>query len=364
MDPHEVFCLNLECPARGQVGRGNIRVLSQQEQRYECSLCGRTASVRKGTPFYRCRVAAEIIIQVLILVTHGCPIPAIEAAFGFQARTVRRWVKVAGEHCEQIHQREVVVPRALGQVQADELRAKTQRGIFWLAMAIAVPSRLWLGGVVSAQRDGKLIAALAQMVRGCAVPGPLLVAMDGLAAYVTAFRRALRTPLRTGQPWRPRLIPWEGIVLGQVIKRKVAGRLVEIERRLVAGSEDALARLLTATQGAGVLNTAYIERLNGTFRHRLAVLARRTRGLARRSEWLRASLYLVGTVYNFCTEHASLTQNAGRRRTPAMAAGITDHCWSLGELLWRRIPPPPWRPPKRRGVPSRAMQELIQRWAA
>jgi transposase-like protein len=364
MDPHEVFCHNLECPARGQVGRGNVRVLSQKEQRYECSLCGKTFSVRKGTPFYGCRVAPAVILQMLILVAHGCPIPAIVAAFGFQARTVRRWVKVAGEHCEQIHQREVVVPRDLGQVQADELRAKTQSGIFWLAMAIAVPTRLWLGGVVSAKRDGTLIQALAQMVRGCAVPGPLLVAMDGLAAYVRAFRRALREPVRTGKPWRPRLVLWEGIVLGQVIKKKAAGRLVEIVRRLVEGSDDALERLLLATQGAGVLNTAYIERLNGTFRQRLAVLARRTRGLARRSEWLRASLYLVGTVYNFCTEHASLTQRDGKRRTPAMAAGITDRCWSIAFLLWRRVPPPPWRPPKRRGKPSKAMQALVQRWAS
>jgi hypothetical protein len=273
-------------------------------------------------------------------------------------------VEAAGAHCEQIHQREVVVPRDLGQVQADELRAKTQKGICWLAMAIAVPTRLSLGGVVSAQRDGVLIRALAILVRGCAVPRPLLVVMDGLAAYVTAFRHVLREPLRKGEPWRPRLIPWERIVLGQVIKKKAAGRLVEIVRRLAEGSEEALAQRLEATQGGGVLNTAYIERLNGTFRHRLAVLARRTRGLARQPEWLRASLYLIGTVYNFCTEHASLTQGDGRRRTPAMAAGITDHCWSMGELLWRRVPPPPWRPPKRRGRRSKAMQELVQRWAS
>lgn len=364
MDPHEVFCLNLDCPARGQVGKGNVRVLSQQEQRYECSLCGSTFSVRKGTPFYRCRIAAAIIIQVLTLVAHGCPIPAITAAFGFQARTVRRWVEAAGKHCEAVHQQEVLQPRELGQVQADELRAKTQKGLFWLAMAIAVPTRLWLGGVVSAQRDGKLIFALARMVHACARPGPLLVVMDGLAAYVTAFRRALREPWRTGEPHRPCLIPWEGRVLGQVIKKKAAGKLVEIVRRLVEGKEAALEGLLAATQGGGVLNTAYIERLNGTLRHRLAVLVRRTRGLARRSEWLQASLYLVGTVYNFCTAHASLRQRDGTCRTPAMAAGITDHCWSMGELLWRRIPPPPWQPPKRRGRRSKAMQELVQRWAS
>ena len=120
--------------------------------------------------------------------------------------------------------------------------------------------------------------------------------------------------------------------------------------------------LLTLTQGGGVLNTAYIERLNATFRARLAALARRTRALLRRKPLLRAGMYLVGTVYNFCTFHASLTQDR-LRRTPAMAAGITDHCWSVAELLWHRIPPPPWRPPKRRGRPSKAMQRLVAQWA-
>ena len=77
MDPHQVFCPNLDCPARGQLGRGNVRIHSQQEQRYDCSLCGRTWSVREGTPFYRCRVPPSVIVTVLILEAHGCPIPAL-----------------------------------------------------------------------------------------------------------------------------------------------------------------------------------------------------------------------------------------------------------------------------------------------
>ena len=75
-------------------------------------------------------------------------------------------------------------------VQADEMRVRMQGGILWLAIAIMVDTRLWLGGVVSAHRDKALIGQLANMVRACAQPGALLVAVDGLAAYVTAFRRA------------------------------------------------------------------------------------------------------------------------------------------------------------------------------
>lgn len=81
---------------------------------------------------------------------HGCPIAAIEAAFGLQRRTVRGWVEAAGHHCEQIHEHLVLKPReSLANVQADELRVKAQGSIVWLAMAIMVSTRLWLGGAIS-----------------------------------------------------------------------------------------------------------------------------------------------------------------------------------------------------------------------
>ena len=344
------------------MGRGNIQIHSQAEQRWLCTLCGRTFSVRRGTPFYRCRVDPQVIVQVVTLVAYGCPIAAIQAAFGFQGRTVRRWVEAAGEHCRSVHAQLVEQPRPLGQVQADELRAKLQGEVRWLAMAVAVPFRLWLGGVVSAQRDQRLIRALAQRVRACAQPGPLLVCMDGLAAYVRAFRQALRTPVRTGQARRPRLVPWPDVVLAQVLKQRQGGRVVAVERRLVQGKAAEAKGLLVSTQRGGVVNTAYVERLNATWRARLAVLGRRTRALARRAAWLEAALYLIGSVYNFCTEHASLTLAEGKRRTPAMAAGITDHCWRVAELLWYRVPPPRWTPPKRRGRRSRALKALIEQW--
>ena len=95
-----------------------------------------------------------------------------------------------------------------------------------------------------------------------------------------------------------------------------------VVRRLAHGTGELAQRLITRTQGDGVLNTAYIERLNATFRARLAVLVRRTRGTARREQRLHAGMYLIGTLYNFCTYHDSLTLDTGRR-TAAMAAGIT-----------------------------------------
>jgi len=359
MDPQHTFCPNPDCPARGQVGKGNIRIHSRKEQRYRCRLCHQSFSARQGTPLHRRHTPEATISLVMTLVAHGCPILAIVAAFGFQARTVHAWVAAAGQHSQQLHQHLVLQPRDLGQVQADERRAKLQGSVVWLAMALMVSTRLWLGGVVSQKRDQGLIRQLVAQMRACALPRPLLLVTDGLATYGHAWLQAFRSPQHTGRRGRPRLLPWVGVVM---VKRYHKRRVVAVERRLVQGSQEELPQRLEATQGGGVLNTAYIERLNATFRARSAALVRRTRGLLRRQARLQAGMYLVGTVYNFCTYHASLLLQDGTRRTPAMAAGITDHRWSVAELLRYRIPPPPWQPPKRRGRRSKALQQLVDQW--
>lgn len=361
MDPQRIFCDNLDCPARGQAAKGNISVHSQKEQRYKCHVCGQTASVRRGTPLYRCHSDPQVVGWVVSLVDHGCPIPAIEATFGFQRRTIRGWVEKAGAHCQAIHHHLVAVPQDLGQVQADEIRVKMQKAIAWLAMAMAVPTRLWLGGVLSLHRDKNLIRALMALVRCCALPRPLLIAIDGFSSYVEVIRTTFRSAVRVHRVGRPRLVLWAELVLGQVVKHQKKHRLVCVVRRLVVGTQEQLAGLIAATQGKGVLNTSFIERLNATFRSCLFALVRRTRHLARRTQTLDSGMYLIGTVYNFCSFHDSLTHE-GTKRTPAMAAGITDHGWSVGELLLYRVPPPRWLPPKRRGRKSKEMQALIERW--
>jgi len=110
-------------------------------------------------------------VIVVTLLAHGCPMQAIVAAFGLDERTVADWQRRAGRHCADVHTHLVQAGRvALGQVQADELRVRVVGGIVWLAMAISVPSRLWLGGVVSATRDRALIRAALLRVRASGKP--------------------------------------------------------------------------------------------------------------------------------------------------------------------------------------------------
>jgi len=371
MDPQTQFCHNWECPARGQRGQGNIVIHSQKEARYQCTTCSATFAETKGTPFYRRRYPPLFISQMLSLLAHGCPPQAIVATFDIDERTVAAWQGDAGDHCRQVHQALVQPgPLDLGQVQADELRVKTQAGVFWMALALAVPTRLWLGGLVSATRDSRMALALALQVRACALCRPLLICFDGFSAYLTAFRQAFRSPLASGGRGRPRLVPWPDIALGQVVKQYARRQVVGIERRIAQGGAALVAHLLHLSQGGGVLNTAYAERLNATFRERLAVLVRRSRALARTPQTLEAGMYLLGCVYNFCRWHESLRLPlyVGRhrhwvKRTPAMAAGLTDHCWSVQDLLSFKVAPPPFVPPKRRGRPPKAVSMARAAWA-
>jgi hypothetical protein len=146
--------------------------------------------------------------------------------------------------------------------------------------------------------------------------------------------------------------------------------VLTIDRRIVQGCEKMIERLLNSTQNGGVINTAYIERLNATFRQRLPWLARHTRNLVQQSETLMAGMFIVGCFYNLCDNYHSLrlklsVGEGGYRwvqRTPAMAAGLSDHRWSVEELFFFKVPPPSWSPPKQRGRPSKTMLELANQW--
>jgi IS1 family transposase len=221
-----------------------------------------------------------------------------------------------------------------------------------------VSTRLWLGGVVQVRRDRQLADRLLSQVRACCQPlCALLVCTDGWSAYPNSIRRAFREKVKkTPGPGRAYLQAWPDVFIATVIKRTAKKRVVEVFRRMSQGTLEQAQKLLSQSPGGSVLTTAFIERLNGTMRERLAVLSRNCRHAARRLEALEAGMYLVGCTYNFCCSHHELSRRAVRAAgqtgevllTPAMASGLTDHCWSGPELLSYRVAPAPWTAPKRR----------------
>ena len=372
MTLEKLFCSNIECPASGQSGKGNIHAHSQKEQRCRCDVCGQTFAVTKNSIFYRLRTNPVTVMIVITLLAYGCPLQAIVKAFGYDERTVKNWWQRAGKQCEAVHQHVIEAAQLdLQQAQADEIKVKAWGRSLWLGLSMMVSTRLWLGGVVSPSRDKSMIDALIGTIRRVALCRPLLIAVDGLPHYRKAIACAFRSPyLAARQIGRPRLVPWDGVIIGQVIKHRAEGQF-SIERRFAQGCQRVAASLIELSQSqSGVLNTAYIERINATFRQRLAWLTRRSHVLAHQSDTLIAGMYVVGCFYNFCDAHKSLrvkllTGKHSHRwiqRTPAIAAGLADHIWSPQELLSFSVPPSPWTPPKQPGRPSRELTLLIERW--
>ena len=97
MSSTQLFCSNMDCPTRGQVGKNNIGVHHQPKKRYNCQVCQPTFSASKGTLFHRLRTDPKTVLLVIALLVYGCPIQAIVQAFGIDERTVRNWWQRVGQ---------------------------------------------------------------------------------------------------------------------------------------------------------------------------------------------------------------------------------------------------------------------------
>jgi transposase-like protein len=325
MRPELVVCPKSDCGANDSIG-----IHSHKERRFICHACHRTFAETTGTPLYGLKHPLWLVLLVLSLLAYGCPIGAIVATFELDERTVADWQRKAGQHAKMVQETVVCHGQVdVGQVQADELYTKTQAGPVWIATAMTVFSRLWLWGAISWARDAALVEPVIAQVRAAARRGqPILFAVDGFKAYVSGILKVFRDPLHTGKRGRPPLLVWEDLHIVQVVKQRAGRRLKSISRHLAHGSLAQAEAIMQATQiELGRINTAYIERLNATLRTWMPALVRRTRTPSGAREQLEAALFWTGCVYNFCHMHATL---AG---TPAMAADLTEHVWSIEELI-------------------------------
>lgn len=151
-------------------------------------------------------------------------------------------------------------------------------------------------------------------------------------------------PRKRGRPKKPRLRPPPGLKYAQVVKHRRKGRVVSISTKVIFGKQEEIETLLKASPVSKSVNTSFIERNNLTLRQYSRRLGRKTNGFSKDISKLEAQLYLALGYYHFVKEHFGLrqesTDNSKKwlQRTPAMAAGITDHIWSTRELLIYRVP--------------------------
>jgi transposase-like protein len=367
MDASKQFCPNQECPSRGQIGQGNIVSHGCKRPRYKCKTCEKTFSARAGTALEGIRKSEEDFLKVTTLLAYGTPTQAIVHAFQLDERTVAEWRERAGIHCEAVHKEKIEQSMLdLLHVQADEIWVKMKGSVVWVALAIMVSTRLWIAGEVSEKRDSDLTDTLMQQVRRCARSlCAILICTDGFPAYPKSIMKAFRYKVKeTPGPGASKKIVWPRLYIGTVIKRTAKRRLTEVIRRMSYGQWRKGKRLIKVSNGGKKLNTSFIERFNGTIRERFAPLTRKCRYAAAKITTVHTGIYLIGCVYNFCTPHDELSKSktkggCGFSCTPAMASGITDHIWSVKELLTYKIPPPPLSLPKKRGRPCTKQQKNV-----
>lgn len=326
------------CPTLTKVG-----VHSRKERRYRCHQCKKTFTQTYATPLYGLKTEFDIVTLVLTLLIFGCPIPAVVVAFKLDERTLADWISKAGEHAMRVQEHLVCQGQLdLGQVQADELWCRTQRGVVWIATAMSVTSRLFIWGKAASGRTDDLISeVVAHVHRAARLQSPILWATDGFGTWKTQILRFFRVPVFTGRRGRPALIEWAELHIVQVVKRTYRE---SIERRLAFGDLFEALHLIEHSQGRrGKINTAFVERLNATLRTWLPALTRRSRHAGSDQDQLERHFFLVAVAYNFVRPHRSLrVQQDGRwvQRTPGMVAGLTDHPWTVEELLRFRVPAP------------------------
>ena len=179
---------------------------------------------------------------------------------------------------------------------------------------------------------------------------------DGFREYMTALLTHYGQwvhPHRRGKgpAPKPRWRPRPGLLYAQVIKTVRQRRLVRVSHRVVFGTLEAVQQVLAAH--GWHINTAFVERVNLSIRQPVATAGRRVNTLCKHEAGLRQQLVLYQVYHNFVLPHASLrqpllqpepTHGTAKRwqpRTPAMAAGLTEHVWTLRELLLFRVPPWP-----------------------
>lgn len=368
------YCPNRSCDYYGWLGLGNIRSNGHpggsRWRQLECVVCGSYFMETVNTIFYCKKSPPELIWQVLKALAEGLGIRATARVFDLHPNTVDSWLRQAADHMTAVTHY-LMQNLEVSQVQMDELwallgrqdvddKGQKQRAKRWVWTAIDPESKLWLAYVIG-DRSQALAQRLVHAVVEILTPGclPLFIS-DQWSAYQTAllthFGHWVQIPRqgKRGPHPKPRWLPLPHLQYAQVVKERCKGRVISVTQRLVYGSLEIVERIIAQSVGQ-VINTAFMERLNLSIRQHVSALGRKVLAIAKGEVGLDDFLALYQAYYNFCLPHSSLrqplpqplpTKGTGsfkkwHKRTPAMAAGLTDRPWRMEELLLFSVPPWP-----------------------
>lgn len=366
-------CPNPECALYHRMNCGNVSAISTyltasgKRRIFRCRQCESAFSETRETVFFDLRTPEEKVMMALKMLLVRVDLTGIAFVLGVTEETTLAWLSRAAAKAAEINEH-LLRDLPVTSVQLDEMWNFIRRkhaaeadavgeslpegedGRQWIFVSFAPEYRLMIAAEVGArtlETTKQVIAATAERVRG--IPAFF---SDGYTCYLTALIAYFHTVVtfpRTGRPGRPkgpRVEPHEKLVYAQLVKEKKQGRLHTLPTRVLLGAK----RL---TELGLTISTALVERVNLTMHQALAPLVRKTTCFCKEREQMRHRVTFFHGFYNFARPHQSLRtplpvhlrRRTGairprwRYRTPAMAAGLTDHVWTFRELLTAKFEP-------------------------
>ena len=366
-------CPNPECTHYRRLQQGYVSAIatylthSGKRRIFRCHTCATHFAETRETVFFDLRTSEEKVIMALKMLLVRVNLTGIGFVLGVTEETVLAWLQRAAKQAEAINQH-LLRNLPVTQVQLDEMWNFIERkhahetdaageslpdsedGRQWVWLSFAPEFRLMIAALVgprTLETAQEVVAITKARVAG--IPAFF---SDGFTCYLTALIAAFHvvtTFARTGKRGRPRkpvCEPHPALIYGQLVKQKHQGKLRTLSTRLVLGAERLTYLGLT-------ISTALVERVNLTLRHALAPLARKTSSFCKDRERMRQRVVFFQAFYNVARPHMSLRQplplhkrkRSGaicprwQERTPAMAAGLTDHVWTFRELLTAKFEP-------------------------
>jgi len=293
-------------------------------QRFKCIQCGKRFSEPQQKPFGEdVRLPKETVALILNCLVEGNSVRSTGRLCGVEKRTVLNILKLAGEASERLLAEKIqgvqvqdlqldecwtYVRKKQGHLKLDEIRDETI-GDQYVFIGLERSSKLVVGWHLG-KRDRINTEDFIAKIREATAPGQFEVCTDAFAPYANAIDGGLGDRANHSQIVKVYSKPEEGR------ERYSPGHFIALEKAAISGTPD-LDRA----------SASHVERKNGTLRQWCKRLTRLTYAFSKKWDNLKAALALHFAHYNFCRVHGSL------RITPAMAAGVADHVWTIGELM-------------------------------
>jgi len=370
------YCRNRECRLYGLVGkkaRLKFEDWHRRAPRFRCMVCDRRVSARTDTAYFGIRTDEVTYRYAVAALAEGLAMRAVGRLFGLDKDTLCSWLPRLGEHCENVMSY-FFHDLHLNECQLDELwtfvykkedhlepieQLRSVYGDAWVWIAFSPVFKLvpaWLVGKRTLRDARKLIFRL-KSATDEHIP---FFTSDELPHYADALLDAygeLKQPPRQGSRGplpAPRKYPLPDLCYAVVVKERERGRVVNVTTRIVYGTEEQIRTALRNSPVSCVINTYGVERNNLTVRQHSRRMGRKVNAFSKDREFLEYQLTLAFAYYHFVIPHRGLRQRLPqpiptkgphatykkwKQVTPAMAAGLTDHVWTMDELLSFRVPP-------------------------